>query len=256
LQDKLNTIQNSTFAANDQLEQFRLQMNWNQVGAITRSLSCSSITLAFMFINHSLSCSSITRFHVHQSLAFMFINHSLSYLSITLASMCAVSQSLPAFATKYSPFIPFFPSSYVIPFFPSSYVVPSFLSLHYQEELLQWSLAAKQKDEDKTALEKYKKMDNEKIKQLTLKVEKAAREVQTTKMAVNGAVTESQSTQIELDKASAEYHRLHVQRQQLVKQVRTLFVIYVYLVFEYTMRHFFVLFDTHSHLTTYSHVLL
>ena len=35
-----------------------------------------------------------------------------------------------------------------------------------QEELLQWSLAAKQKDEDRAALEKYDQIDNQKIKAL------------------------------------------------------------------------------------------
>ena len=87
-----------------------------------------------------------------------------------------------------------------------------------QEELLQWSLAAKQKDEDRSALEKYEQLDSIKIKNLTLKMEKAARVVQETKSRLDDEVTESQAVQIELDKTADEYRKLHVQRQDLVKQ--------------------------------------
>lgn len=41
-----------------------------------------------------------------------------------------------------------------------------------QEELEQWSLAAKQKEEDNLALEKYKRQDEIKIKDLNLDIEK------------------------------------------------------------------------------------
>jgi chromosome segregation ATPase len=87
-----------------------------------------------------------------------------------------------------------------------------------QEELLQWSLAAKQKDEDKEALEKYEKIDNVKIKNLTLKMEKAAQSVQDAKKLLDDEVTETQAVQIELDKTAEEYRRLHLQRQDLIRQ--------------------------------------
>lgn len=41
-----------------------------------------------------------------------------------------------------------------------------------QEELEQWSLAAKQKEEDNLALEKYRRQDEIKIKELNLEIEK------------------------------------------------------------------------------------
>jgi len=41
-----------------------------------------------------------------------------------------------------------------------------------QEELEQWSLAAKQKEEDNLALEKYRRHDEIKIKELNLEIEK------------------------------------------------------------------------------------
>merc|ERR1719424_295778 len=77
-----------------------------------------------------------------------------------------------------------------------------------QEELLQWSLAAKQKDEDRSALEKYGALDSVKIKNLTLKMEKAARGVQEKKTELDEMVTESQAVQIELDKTADEYRKL------------------------------------------------
>jgi hypothetical protein len=33
LQDKLNVVQNGIFKSNEAMDQFKLQMNWNQVGA-------------------------------------------------------------------------------------------------------------------------------------------------------------------------------------------------------------------------------
>ena len=105
-----------------------------------------------------------------------------------------------------------------------------------QEELLQWSLAAKQKDEDRAALEKYDQIDNQKIKALvescffiplltvfnpglisysyspqTLKMEKAAKALQDKKVELEETVTESQTVQIELDKTAEQFKELHTQ---------------------------------------------
>jgi len=33
-QDKLNSVQNSIFTANESMDQFKLQMNWNQVRSL------------------------------------------------------------------------------------------------------------------------------------------------------------------------------------------------------------------------------
>ena len=41
-----------------------------------------------------------------------------------------------------------------------------------QEELEQWALAARQKEEDNLTLEKYRRADEAKIKELTLQIEK------------------------------------------------------------------------------------
>lgn len=87
-----------------------------------------------------------------------------------------------------------------------------------EEELLQWSLAAKQKNEDRQALEKYEAMDKSKIKNLTLKVEKATRMVQENKMTLEAEVTDAQAIQIELDKTAEEYRKLHFDKQHMIRQ--------------------------------------
>uniref|UniRef100_A0A061QV58 Flagella associated protein n=1 Tax=Tetraselmis sp. GSL018 TaxID=582737 RepID=A0A061QV58_9CHLO len=87
-----------------------------------------------------------------------------------------------------------------------------------QEELEQWALAARQKDEDDLALEKYQRRDEAKVKELNLHIEKLSKEVADMKQAVADEVTETQSYQIQLDKTADEFRRLHKERQDLVSQ--------------------------------------
>ena len=87
-----------------------------------------------------------------------------------------------------------------------------------QEELEQWALAAKQKEEDNMALEKYTRADEAKIKELTLQVEKVTQQVTEKKAELDQEVTETQAKQIELDKTAEEFRTLHRERQQLVRQ--------------------------------------
>eukprot|EP00752_Nemacystus_decipiens_P012053 g10686.t1 len=68
-----------------------------------------------------------------------------------------------------------------------------------QEELEQWALAAKQKEEDNLALQKYARADDVKIKELSLQVERLSKSV-------------------ELDNTAADFRRLHTERQDLVRQ--------------------------------------
>jgi hypothetical protein len=87
-----------------------------------------------------------------------------------------------------------------------------------QEELLQWSLAAKQKSEDEAQLIKYKLQDNKKIKQLTLRLENLARINRSKGSELAESVTETQSIQIELDKVAAEYKKEHSEKLGLIRQ--------------------------------------
>eukprot|EP00002_Diphylleia_rotans_P040756 TRINITY_DN9745_c0_g1_i3.p1 TRINITY_DN9745_c0_g1~~TRINITY_DN9745_c0_g1_i3.p1 ORF type:complete len:708 (-),score=224.99 TRINITY_DN9745_c0_g1_i3:232-2355(-) len=86
------------------------------------------------------------------------------------------------------------------------------------EELEQWSQAAKQKDDDNLALERYTRADEQKIKDITLQVEKLTQDVLKKKAELDEEITETQASQIELDKTAEEFKRMHKQRQELIKQ--------------------------------------
>jgi coiled-coil domain-containing protein 39 len=87
-----------------------------------------------------------------------------------------------------------------------------------QEELEQWALAARQKEEDNLTLEKYRRADEAKIKELTLQIEKLTIEVGRKCRELEQEVTETQAAQIELDKTAEEFKRLHQERHQLYLQ--------------------------------------
>mmetsp|Transcript_34211 Transcript_34211/g.88356 ORF Transcript_34211/g.88356 Transcript_34211/m.88356 type:complete len:922 (-) Transcript_34211:296-3061(-) len=87
-----------------------------------------------------------------------------------------------------------------------------------QEEIEQWALAAKQKEEDSMALEKYRKADDAKLKDLNLAIEKLAKEVQRKKHELESEITETQAAQIELDKTAEDFRSTHKDRQELVRQ--------------------------------------
>jgi coiled-coil domain-containing protein 39 len=78
-----------------------------------------------------------------------------------------------------------------------------------QEELEQWALAAKQKEEDSLALQKYTRADEAKVKELTLQIQKVTQEVSSSKKKLDDEVTDTQAKQIELDKTAEEFRALH-----------------------------------------------
>ncbi|CAM6090941.1 unnamed protein product [Calypogeia fissa] len=86
-----------------------------------------------------------------------------------------------------------------------------------QEELEQWAQAARQKDEDNTAMDKYTKSDNARIRELQLEEMKASEEVYNLKQALDAEVTETQSYQIQLDKTAILFRELHLQRQKVIR---------------------------------------
>eukprot|EP00736_Rhodelphis_marinus_P006285 Rmarinus@m.16247 len=87
-----------------------------------------------------------------------------------------------------------------------------------QEELHQWALAAKQKEEDTIALLKYTRIDEGKAKRLNLELEKLTKEVSAKKLQLAAEITETQAKQIELDKTAEDFRALHKERQELVRQ--------------------------------------
>ncbi len=56
------------------------------------------------------------------------------------------------------------------------------------------------------------------MKRLTLRLEQTAHTVQLKRSALETEITETQAAQIELDKTAGEYHKLHTERQQLIRQ--------------------------------------
>lgn len=87
-----------------------------------------------------------------------------------------------------------------------------------QDEMEQWAMAAKQKEEDAMALERYRRADESKIKELTLEIEKLTKTLQQHKRTLEDEATETQAKQIELDKTAEEFRQLHDERQKLVQQ--------------------------------------
>eukprot|EP01006_Ploeotia_vitrea_P056923 TRINITY_DN68136_c1_g1_i25.p1 TRINITY_DN68136_c1_g1~~TRINITY_DN68136_c1_g1_i25.p1 ORF type:complete len:882 (-),score=182.33 TRINITY_DN68136_c1_g1_i25:2396-5041(-) len=87
-----------------------------------------------------------------------------------------------------------------------------------QDELDQWDLARKQKEDDALALEKYQRADSAKIRELNLQVEKLSRQVLNRKKDLEKEITETQAAQIELDKTAEDFRNLHKERQDLIRQ--------------------------------------
>lgn len=89
-----------------------------------------------------------------------------------------------------------------------------------QEELEQWALASRQKEDDNLTLEKYKRADEAKIKELTLHIERITMEVREKQSELDKEVTETQAKQIELDKTAEEFKRNHAERHELYERLQ------------------------------------
>merc|ERR1712217_135701 len=87
-----------------------------------------------------------------------------------------------------------------------------------QEELEQWAIAARQKEEDELTLEKYRRADDSKVRELTLAVEKLTVENAAKRKELEEMVTETQAKQIEMDKTAELFRQLHDDRKKLIDQ--------------------------------------
>ncbi len=85
-----------------------------------------------------------------------------------------------------------------------------------QEELEQWAIAAKQKEEDALALQKYTRSDELKIKELSMTLEQLTKECLNKRSKVENEATETQAKQMELDRVAVDFKKLHVERQSLI----------------------------------------
>lgn len=87
-----------------------------------------------------------------------------------------------------------------------------------QEELEQWAIAARQKEEDELTVEKYKRADDSKIRELTLAIEKLTVENSNLRKQLADQVTDTQAKQIEMDKTAEMFRSLHEDRRRLIQQ--------------------------------------
>jgi len=87
-----------------------------------------------------------------------------------------------------------------------------------QEELLEWSTAIKQKEEDKEVIERYHRQDNARLKQLVQTVEKNSRALREAQASLQQEIVETRAVQMELDSLAEAFKREHQQRQELLRQ--------------------------------------
>ena len=84
-----------------------------------------------------------------------------------------------------------------------------------QEEMDQWLFAAKQKQEDGLALERYQRADDCKIKEINLNIEKLTSSKAKLEAELEREVTETQALQIQLNKMSEEFQKENEDRHRL-----------------------------------------
>lgn len=70
-------------------------------------------------------------------------------------------------------------------------------------------MTQQQKEEDSEAIERYHAQDRAKIKELDLAVERMNRTVATRRTELEREVTDTQSAQMQLQKAADDFSRLH-----------------------------------------------
>ena len=87
-----------------------------------------------------------------------------------------------------------------------------------QEELEQWAVAAKQKEEDFLAIEKYKRADEFKIKELNLQLVVVTKEYLAQKKKLEDESSDTQAKQMELDRIATEFKNAHLERQEMVER--------------------------------------
>ena len=88
-----------------------------------------------------------------------------------------------------------------------------------REEIDQWITGVKQKEEDQMALEKYKRADDLKIKELNLSIEKHTLEKGDIEEAFKKEVTEAQALQIQINKISDEFNQISDERHEVYMQL-------------------------------------
>ncbi|XP_008562903.1 PREDICTED: coiled-coil domain-containing protein 39-like, partial [Galeopterus variegatus] len=87
-----------------------------------------------------------------------------------------------------------------------------------QQALEAWLEESAHKDSDALTLQKYAQQDDNKIRALTLQLERLTLECNQRRKVLDHELTETLSAQLELDKAAQDFRKIHNERQELIKQ--------------------------------------
>uniref|UniRef100_F6Q9Z1 Coiled-coil domain-containing protein 39 n=1 Tax=Equus caballus TaxID=9796 RepID=F6Q9Z1_HORSE len=87
-----------------------------------------------------------------------------------------------------------------------------------QQALEAWLEESAHKDSDALTLQKYARQDDNKIRALTLQLERLTLECNQRRKVLDNELTETLSVQLELDKAAQDFRKIHNERQELIKQ--------------------------------------
>jgi chromosome segregation ATPase len=87
-----------------------------------------------------------------------------------------------------------------------------------QEDMEKWMLAAKQKKEDNLMLEKYKRSDETKVKEIGLEIQRLTVERGKLERNLANQITETKACQIEVDKLVEEFNYHSEERQRVFSQ--------------------------------------
>ncbi|XP_071508551.1 coiled-coil domain-containing protein 39-like [Diadema antillarum] len=87
-----------------------------------------------------------------------------------------------------------------------------------QQALEAWLEESARKDEDFMTIAKYTQLDDAKIKELSLQMERMTEMSQKKKKVLDNEMTETLTAQLEMDKTAEEFRKAHNDRQQLIEQ--------------------------------------
>ena len=87
-----------------------------------------------------------------------------------------------------------------------------------QDELQEFMMSEKQKEDDYMAVQKYTRADEAKVKELTLHIEAITKDIMNIKETYANKDTIYSTKQVEMNRIGQEIARLHTERQYLVEQ--------------------------------------
>lgn len=87
-----------------------------------------------------------------------------------------------------------------------------------QQELEQWIVIARQKEEDFLVLQRYNREDEGRVRSMLLEIEKATGIIESKKSELEQEITSTRALQIELDMTAEQFRNLHEERAKLLSQ--------------------------------------